>query len=398
MKKAFAVGDRSIMQVMDSHPDFSLGYGRMGAYFFIGASAVGQMHVDKKKPRDDSFAIKGAYPWLATVVSDGVGSRPMSRYGSSLAADILSSYLLQGTFRTTSSQPPEEPSQEGESDNGDIEHGDNYGTFVVPGGEGKISLANLDFTNWQRKLGSSREQVDNLQLFQIQPPQKTMVPAAGGASELGTITWHLPPYNQDNAATPDLDRSQLAEVMTSAFQKTNQYMIEHAARLKLRSPSDLHCTLLALLLNVETGQVAAGHVGDGLILKYGESDGLGSHALPLVDPKLPGNPGETYVLPSKDWNEHLVCRAFMAEELASYTTFMLMTDGVENDCYDKSGENISSAWAKSMDEEIRKDEGLDMSASRLLYWLANYKIRGSWDDRTLAVICRATADQQNQIT
>lgn len=68
------------------------------------------------------------------------------------------------------------------------------------------------------------------------------------------------------------------ECVRRAFQRTRQGL-EQFAQSRGVALRELHCTLLGLLLNTETGAVAVGHIGDGLVAMF--HPGLG--AQPLVD-------------------------------------------------------------------------------------------------------------------
>lgn len=102
----------------------------------------------------------------------------------------------------------------------------------------------------------------------------------------------------------------------------------------------------------------------------------------------PGEVGETYVLTQSDWEKYLVVRSLSATEAQGITTFYLMTDGVADDCTHPPPADIFQRWARDMDREVRKEEPLPQTATRLLRWLATYEVRGSWDDRTLVVVMR----------
>ena len=95
MKQGFAIGDRILGLSGDTHPDWSVAHAVLQSYQIIGASAAGKLHLAKGTPRDDAFAIRSYGPWLAVGVSDGVGSRPLSRYGATYVAEALASLLLR---------------------------------------------------------------------------------------------------------------------------------------------------------------------------------------------------------------------------------------------------------------------------------------------------------------
>jgi len=139
-----------------------------------------------------------------------------------------------------------------------------------------------------------------------------------------------------------------------------------------------------MLLNTETGEVAVGHIGDGLVAKF--HPGFG--AKPLVEAPMPGEVGETYMLTQSDWEKYLAVRALSSQEAEGITTFYLMTDGVAEDCTHPPPEDIFQQWMRDIDREMRKDGPLPQTATRLLRWLATHEVRGSWDDRTLVLVLR----------
>lgn len=347
--RGFVVGDRILGQSADSHADWCAGYGRIGAYRFVGASAIGKSHLRDALPRDDAFAVRSAGVWLAIAVSDGAGSRKLSRYGASFAVEALCEHLLReatGTAPTPETESAEPPIKADENDKP---------TQVEP--------------------------VAQLPAFDAPLP---VTPSDEAATAYGTLTWHWQPPPPSSAPSPLVGEGWgEGECVRRAFQRTRQGLEQfaHSRNMALR---ELHCTLLGLLLNTETGEVAVGHVGDGLVAAFHPEFG----AKPLVDALTPGEVGETYVLTQNDWEKYLVVRALSPQEAQGITTFYLLTDGVADDCTHPPPEDIFQRWAKDIDREVRKDEPLPQTATRLLRWLATYEVRGSWDDRTLVVALR----------
>ena len=93
--RGFVVGDRILGQSADSHADWCAAYGQLDAYRFVGASAIGKLHLRDVRPRDDAFAVRSSGVWLAVAVADGAGSRKQSRYGASFAVEALCEHLLR---------------------------------------------------------------------------------------------------------------------------------------------------------------------------------------------------------------------------------------------------------------------------------------------------------------
>ena len=116
--RGFVVGDRILEQAADSHADWCAAYGRLGAYRFIGASAIGKLHIRDSRPRDDAFAVRSAGEWLAVAVSDGMGSKKQSRYGASFAVEALCEHLLREAIGVNTT-PETESAESQPKTNGD---------------------------------------------------------------------------------------------------------------------------------------------------------------------------------------------------------------------------------------------------------------------------------------
>lgn len=147
--------------------------------------------------------------------------------------------------------------------------------------------------------------------------------------------------------------------------------------------NDLHCTLLAFGLNVKSGTMAVAQVGDGLIL--GLTGDL--KAIPLIEPQMPGQTGQTYVITQKDWERYSSVKVIPREQSKGYVTVYLMTDGVADDCQYGPPEDILQRWASEMDSEIRKYD-VETTRERLRRYMNDYQAKGSYDDRTLVAVYR----------
>ena len=89
MNHKFSIGDPRPSKLDDKYIDMRANSARLRRYCVVGASVRGKLHVYNKVPRDDAFAVHSNGTWLAVAVSDGVGSRPLSRFGASLAVNRL---------------------------------------------------------------------------------------------------------------------------------------------------------------------------------------------------------------------------------------------------------------------------------------------------------------------
>lgn len=168
-----------------------------------------------------------------------------------------------------------------------------------------------------------------------------------------------------------------------AFQDTRIDLQTFASKKGIEFRLDeLHCTLLGLALNVKTGEMGVGQIGDGLILVFDDK----KEAKLLAEPPSTDDPSSSYFITQVDWEKYLDTREVPVEQVEHSDTFYLMTDGVSNDCQYGPPADILQKWANDMDREIRLDSHLQVSAERLKKYLASYKAQGSFDDRTLVVI------------
>jgi hypothetical protein len=177
--------------------------------------------------------------------------------------------------------------------------------------------------------------------------------------------------------------NRLKEFLLPAFQRT-RIDLERFALIKEVGLDELHCTLLGLVLNVKTGEMGVGQIGDGLILGLDDK----REARLLAEPRTTDDPGASYFITQDDWEQYLYTQEIPREEVEHFSTFYLMTDGVANDCQYGPPPDILKIWANDMDREIRLVPSLQVTSERLKKYLSNYKAKGSFDDRTLVVIYR----------
>jgi len=284
MNYRFSIGDRKPSQLTDKHANIRANSARLVEYCAVGVSVRGRLHIQNKVPRDDAFAIRSNSMWLAAAVSDGAGSRPLSRYGASYAVNSLCTRLFY---------------------------------------------------------------------------------AAAKLKQDGTEA-----------------------IVHDAFQITRRDLERFACKQKTPL-EDLHCTLLGLILNVETGVVGTGHIGDGLILGFTND----KTAIPLAESPIPDELGATYFLTQDNWERYFRLHVLSSEKAQRFNTFYLMTDGVADDCQYGPPPDILQHWAKDMDREIRTLPSPEKTAKRLKRYLATYRVKGSFDDRTLVVIYRERNDR-----
>jgi hypothetical protein len=78
----------------------------VGNYAVVGASAAGHLHLARGRPRDDAFVVRSCGNWIAVAVADGLGSRRLSRYGATLAVEILAATMLASLPDDAITAPP----------------------------------------------------------------------------------------------------------------------------------------------------------------------------------------------------------------------------------------------------------------------------------------------------
>jgi len=396
MLTGFVIGDRGLGTSADTHPFWIMAHAVAGPYLVVGASAIGQFHLGQQLPRDDAFIVRAAGPWLAAAVADGVGSQPLSRYGATYAVEALSALLLRPLVpkatpgEKTAARPlspqhwklsPPPIAEETELKIPVVKEGSTAWTMGISSPEwtGKIwrgtepaplaessatALRQVASVGWWPPLQADRQLAEVSQTDQTSAGAVTQ--GQGGTSDLSPSA---------------LDEPNLVEVVKQAFRKTHQGLGEHARSLGLEL-TDLSCTALALLLNVETGKGAAGQVGDGAIL------GLTARGkvLELVQAPDTGDPQATYTLNKPNFERYLAPAIIERPEADPFVAFYVMTDGLSGDLLYSPQTEMLQDWAQKVDRNLRLSSSPAQAAAGMLNWLATYEVKGSWDDRTLVVI------------
>lgn len=361
--RSLVFGDRLLQRSADTHADWCAGFGRCGQVRVIAASAIGHSHVREGRPRDDAFLVRTAEEWIAIAVSDGVGSHPNSRYGSSCAVEVLCETLL----REATGKGPQ-PGEQGSSNPpaGSPEAPPREAEQPTPATRAALparteTLRMPDPANSEPGVAKAEP-----------PPAKLWVP--DDADSYGTLSWNaipkLPP-------TPSPQARNLRGMMRNGYQAAHSE-VWNFARTRGLDGRTLGCTLLGLLINTQTREVVIGQVGDGLITCLDQNN--------VANPRFTSEtsqPGVTTTITSTSWEQ-----TFQTEILpgSSLRTLYVMTDGVSDDCLYPPPADIHQRWAGDVDREMRRDAPLSETATRLTAWLATYEARGSWDDRTLAVV------------
>lgn len=398
MPAGFVIGDRGLGASGDTHAAWMLGHAETGAYRVVGASAIGQIHLAHNRPRDDAFVVRGAGPWIAIAVSDGVGSRPLSRFGATYTADALSALLLRGLIplpqadSSASTAPRRNAGVERDGPAADLDDVDFRSSVARRRHRrgGSLSLRE-GFRVWSRAVegppsepqdaAPSPQEVDS----EREPaPERLVARPAGGYQRTGSLCWSPigeSPGTELRDATPPPADAPSEDKVREAFRLTYLGLQEHAKSLNLNI-LDLGCTALGLLFNTETGHAIAAQIGDGAIL--GRT--LKGQSRELVTPDDPNDGQSTYTLNQPNFDKHLVIRSTDPVEDDPVVTFYVMTDGISTDVL-YTPQSVEE-WEQKVDANLRSTPGAVQAAAGMLNWLATYEVTGSWDDRTLVVITR----------
>lgn len=425
---SFAIGDRGLGAAGDTHPDWMMAHATTGPILVAGASAIGQIHLAHGMPRDDAFMIKSVGPWLAVAVSDGVGSRPMSRFGSTYVVDALTSLLLHLASPATPKDhdAPEVKINEkpARRDSPSFESEDNLLELYVPSFEldakdaakqivtgpeeaalkqfvAQLQSADAEEAGiiarwfngvsrlWWRKR--SRAVTPKLQPW---PSERIQQVASVGWSLLRqapqepertkmttTLDLEQPDPIPKGQEAPGSVRPDLVDLMKEAYRKAHIGLRDHAKRLEL-DLTDLSCTALALLLNCKTGQIAVGQVGDGAVLGLT----LKGNVRELVTPPDTSDPQTVYTVNRPDFEKYLTIQSVAPPQADPLVGLYVMTDGLSGDLLYSSESSKLLEWAKDVNRNLRHSATPAQAASGMLNWLAGYQVPGSWDDRTLVVV------------
>lgn len=152
--------------------------------------------------------------------------------------------------------------------------------------------------------------------------------------------------------------------------------IDHTAKERGRAFEDFGTTLLLLAHHLESHLLAVAQVGDGLLavqLEGGDIRLLGS-------PETGEYSGQTSFLTNHQPAE-FASRATAVQLDRRPILFLVMTDGVADDLYPP--DQKLGGLIKPLPEVMRQED-----RARALSDLINYDLPGSFDDRTLVVICR----------
>ena len=476
MNQDFAIGDRFLDRSGDTHPKWRLAHAVLKSYQIVGASAAGKLHLAKGTPRDDAFAIRSYGPWLAVGVSDGVGSRPHSRYGATYVAEALASMLLRpfvpplgesilsDASRSSKTSNPQLVYQQSSVNLSDIEIEFKKLMAILEAkiDENKQEQASNEITekameealnSWSKNI-SVRTSANPSKPTQLQqaasvgwydsysvtsdPAQLPETEAATSSTAsveeeaaTSSTTEVVEPATSSTTEVVELAASSTTEVvepaassttevvepasvsteivepasatstlsvqnidsepvnldqdMRETFKQVHDSLKGHAKYLKV-DVREISCTALGLLLNVETGEMAVGQIGDGVILGLTTKGELQE----LVKASDTADSQSTYTINHAEFDKYLKVES-QSLSAHDFKSFFVMTDGVSNDVIE-SPQQAQDKWGMAIDKNLRDSPSLVEASAGMLNWLATYHVPGSWDDRTLIVIAK-TQDQ-----
>jgi hypothetical protein len=406
MLTGFVIGDRGLGASGDTHPNWIMAHAEIGSYLVVGASAVGQIHLAKQLPRDDAFAIRSVGPWLAIAVADGVGTRPLSRYGAAYVVESLTLLLLRklvSPVKLSKNKPSADaflpvpvkedtelkylappPTAE------EIEpkpHAEFTSTTPPSFQDTPVQeLRQVGSTSWwltPAPLPVACTTNDEAQADPLADQCESPLPITGQDQDSAAGALPLPPTPLASPPEPDV-----REIMSSAFTTTHIGLRDQATYLGLEV-TDLSCTALALLFNVETGRGVVGQVGDGAVL------GLPTRGYieELVHAADTGDPQSTYTINRPNFGKYLAVHPIDAPSDNPFKAFYVMTDGLSSDLLFTA--QPPDNWAKGVNANLQAASSPAAAAAEMLNWLSTYQVKGSWDDRTLVVIMQKERSDGN---
>lgn len=380
MYRGITFGDRSIGAGGDTHPDWCMGGVILHPYLVAGASAIGQIHLADISPhRDDAFMVRSAGPWLAIAVSDGVGSRPLSRFGACYTVESLTANLLK-PYVCIEALIQKERARGRFNDpafSAVMEDAEFKGRVILKAGK-PLELAEY--------LAAVQKEEDQ-QIHLLARPEEAFISFSSNSwiwSKSIQRATSIPENGLDTNANSSDKNQDIEQVMFRAFEKTHLGLQMFAHDNLHVDVSELSCTALAVLLNIQTGLFVVGHVGDGAILGLTRQD----EVMELSRPDDTGDQQSAYVITRPNYAKHLDVRLYPSQE-EPFQALYVMTDGVSGDLlYSKEMFERLPGWAKLVRQNLLISSNPTRAAAGMLDYLASYKVKGSGDDRTMVVIAK----------
>jgi serine/threonine protein phosphatase PrpC len=330
--QCFRAGDAPPLHFADSHPAFCAAFGSAGDWLAVGASLAGPGHRREYRARDDAFALMAADTLLVAAVADGVGGELYSRWGAALSVNEVCHQMLRQM---------------------NVAH------------RRRSGIDDFDQLELSRKVRASGVPTNMPALESAPVVRETLEEWTPS----GTYSWHWHPYRRlhpgdlfeedDDPPAPLSMRDALA----SAFRSTRASLLSYARTLSVR-PAQLRSTLLVTAVDIASGQLVRGQVGDGAILGLDS----GALALPRSDRDEDDNP---FTLASEDWEQGLRVSEHPSMPM------LLMSDGAE-EFFPEALEECRSL--------LGSNEHPSSKSLRLLQWLRDLHKSDARDDRTIVAM------------
>jgi hypothetical protein len=365
MQKGFTIGDRPLGLLSHLHPPWNMAYAVHRQYRIVAASAIGQSHLAHGGTREDAFTIRALGPWIAVSVADGVGSCSHPHCGAAYTVDLLSSQLLRKS--SDSARRGEMPSK-------------NPDPSLI-----QEDFGFLEEAPWVEDVPTGIWQAGsvgwglNSPIRDAHPPKTQKADQIESQFDSQEEDWESDPFS-----------SQLSEEMIhQSFARTHHFLGDYARHLEVRI-DDLGCTALALLFNTETDELAVGQVGDGALLGLRSS---GKVELLTDSMEESDSLQSVYPITGSNWSAHFTGHWWEPDSTDPFCALFAMTDGISADLFYSPGEQWKD-WCVNQVNAAKHFTHPSQAASSLLHWLASYKIKGSWDDRTLVMLWREQKEQE----
>jgi hypothetical protein len=402
MQRGFVIGDRGLGSAGDTHPAWMMAHAMVGNYLITGASAIGQIH-QKGGSRDDAFNIRTNGPWLAVAVADGVGSRPLSRYGATYVVEALTSHLIRqitssiNTIDQYKTQISPKPSSFLNIPSSQSENIKFQPTYIKPSKVQayiqQVSLS-VGLNQWTKHLfdsGMILEDIPSSHYLQAASIGWLLTNDENSAAPIQPITQvdnqnikSFDSTNQDlENKEQEFTEADLLNIMREAYIKTYLGLRDHSHYLDL-DINELSCTGLALLANIETSTAVIGQIGDGAILGLTTQ----GRVKELVNAPDAGDPQSVYTINRNNFLDYLAIQYIDSCTFKELLAFHVMTDGLSGDLLYSPDIVALEDWAQKVDYNLRHSPTPAQAGTGMLNWLATYQVTGSWDDRTLVVITK----------
>lgn len=330
-KNIITKGDKAIVSgvnLIEFEHNYKNKINHISDFFKVfGGSVRGKSHIKDDKPRDDSFNFVAINhkntDYYVFLVSDGAGSKQLSRFGSCFSVNKLSEIIHK---KITSND------------------------FLY-----KETIEKIDVT--------TEKNLENNTIIEIVNDKVT----------------------EDEIITNKIDKTEVIQhyknLMSESFKELHQNLDDFSKGLKCEL-KDLSCTLLSVIYIPSLKILICGQIGDGFIVALKKS----GKACQLVNPTLSEEIGATYFITMPTHEKYESFEVFINDEIDDIKTIFIATDGVSEDAIYSPPENLLDMWSDALDKNIRSEDEPEVIMEKFLKWLSTYEAKGSFDDRTLFIV------------